>query len=80
MPIKGSANRAEGNSTLCTVCARCGKPLPTEVGHAHPLDQAVRRETWGLVGQRGGWPAVFPTCTACRDAGWRPPSATDAVA
>lgn len=74
MAIKGSATRAEGNTTLRTACASCGKAIPTEVGHAHPLDQATRRETWGLVGQRAGWPAVFATCTACRDAGWRPPA------
>src|SRR5437773_2824273 len=49
MPTSGSACRAEGNQTLRTVCANCGKSIPTEVGHAHPLDEDVRRETWGLV-------------------------------
>jgi len=52
MPTSGSACRAEGNQTLRTVCANCGKSIPTEVGHAHPLDEDVRRETWGLVGYR----------------------------
>jgi len=73
MPTKGSASRAEGNQTLRTICAGCGKPIPTEVGHAHPLDEAVRRETWGLVGHQGREKTVFPTCDACHDAGWRPP-------
>lgn len=50
MASRGSAYRAEGNQTLRTVCANCGKSIPTEVGHAHPLDVDVRRETWGLVG------------------------------
>jgi len=72
MPIKGSACRAEGNQTLRTVCANCGKSIPTEIGHAHPLDEDVRRETWGLVGYRAGRKTVFPTCGACHDAGWRP--------
>ena len=72
MPIKGSALRAEGNPLLRTVCAHCGASIPTEVGHAHPLDEAVRHETWGLVGYGDGPPRVFPTCTACYDAGWRP--------
>ena len=73
MAIKGSAYRAEGNQTLRTVCANCGKSIPTEVGHAHPLDPDVRRETWGLVGHLGARKLVFATCTACRDGGWRPP-------
>jgi len=73
MPTKGSACRAEGNPTLRTVCANCGKPIPTEVGHAHPLDEDIRRETWGLVGYHSGLKTVFPTCAACRDAGWCPP-------
>ena len=41
MPTSGSACRAEGNQTLRTVCANCGKSIPTEVGHAHPLDADV---------------------------------------
>ena len=41
MPSRGSAYRAEGNPTLRTVCAHCGKSIPTEVGHAHPLDADV---------------------------------------
>jgi hypothetical protein len=61
MPTKGSASRAEGNQTLRTLCASCGKSIPTEVGHAHPLDENVRRETWGLVGHRDGRKTVFPT-------------------
>jgi len=73
LPTKGSACRAEGNPTLRTICASCGKSIPTEVGHAHPLDEDVRRETWGLVGYHGEEKSVFPTCTACHDAGWRPP-------
>jgi len=73
MPIKGSALRAEGNPLLRTVCAHCGASIPTEVGHAHPLDEALRHETWGLVGYGDGPPRVFPTCTACYDRGWRPP-------
>jgi hypothetical protein len=72
MATKGSAYRAEGNPTLRTVCANCGKPIPTEVGHAHPLDEGIRRETWGLVGYDWGLKTVFPTCAACHDAGWRP--------
>ena len=71
MPTSGSDCRAEGNQTLRTVCANCGKSIPTEVGHAHPLDEDVRRETWGLVGYRAGRKTVFPTCAACHDAGWR---------
>jgi hypothetical protein len=73
MPSKGSAYRAEGNQTLRTVCANCGKSIPTEVGHAHPLDAGIRREIWGLVGYHYGRKTVFPTCVACHDAGWRPP-------
>ena len=69
MPVKGSASRGEGNPTLRTLCASCGKSIPTE---AHPLDEAIRRETWGLVGYDQGRKRVFPTCAACRDAGWRP--------
>jgi hypothetical protein len=76
MATKGSAWRAEGNPTLRTVCAACGKSIPTEVGHAHPLDEALRRETFGLVGRHGSsWKAVFPTCAECHRAGWRPPGA-----
>jgi hypothetical protein len=73
VPSKGSGSRAEGNQTLRTVCANCGHSLPTEVGHAHPLDESIRRETWGLVGYLAGQKTVFPTCAACREAGWRPP-------
>jgi 5-methylcytosine-specific restriction endonuclease McrA len=73
MPSKGSGYRAEANQTLRTVCANCGKSIPTEVGHAHPLDADIRRETWGLVGYHGTLKTVFPTCAACHDAGWRPP-------
>ena len=72
MPSKGSSYRAEGNPTLRTVCASCGRAIPTEVGHAHPLDEEVRRETWGLVGYLARQEVVFPTCAACYGAGWRP--------
>ena len=73
MASKGSAFRAEGNATLRTTCAECGAPIPTEVGHAHPLDETVRRETWGLVGLLAGRKTVFATCDACHQKGWRPP-------
>ena len=73
MAIKGSALRAEGNPTLRTVCAGCGKSIPTEIGHAHPLDEGIRRETWALLGHRAGREAVFATCSACHAAGWLPP-------
>ena len=73
MATKGSTHRAEANPTLRTLCAGCGRSIPTEVGHAHPLDEAARRETWGLVGFRGRDKQVSPTCTHCYDAGWRPP-------
>jgi 5-methylcytosine-specific restriction endonuclease McrA len=73
VPSKGSTCRAEANPTLRTVCAYCSGSIPTEVGHAHPLDQDVRRETWGLVGYLAAQKTVFPTCTTCHDAGWRPP-------
>ena len=72
MSIKGSAQRAEGNATLRTKCANCGKSIPTESGHAHPLDEAIERETWGLAGILGHERAVFATCAECHDAGWRP--------
>jgi hypothetical protein len=72
MPVKGSAFRAEVNPTLRTLCAHCGKSIPTEVGHRHPLDQDTRRETWGLVGYLAKEKTVFPTCAACYDTGWRP--------
>ncbi len=76
MAQKGSLFRAEANPALRTVCAHCGKSIPTEVGHSHPLDaedRGVWRETWGLVGIENGSPRVFPTCTECHQAGWRPP-------
>ena len=73
MAVKGSALRAEANPTLRTTCANCGKSIPTEAGHPHPLDEAVRRETWGLVGWIGRRKAVFATCDACHAMGWRPP-------
>ena len=74
MPIRGSAYRAEGNKTLRTVCANCGKSIPTEAGHAHPLDEAVEQETWGLVGALDGERMVFSTCAVCHDVGWKPPA------
>jgi hypothetical protein len=70
---KGSALRAEGNPTLRTTCANCGRSITTEAGHPHPLDESLRRETWGLVGQLAGRKTVFATCDACHEAGWRPP-------
>ena len=73
MATKGSMFRAEANPTLRTQCAHCGKSIPTEVGNAHPLDEAVRRETWGLVGLLAGRKSVFATCDACHASGWRPP-------
>ena len=72
MPSKGSSYRAEGYQSLLTVCASCGRSIPTEVGHAHPLDENVRRETWGLVGYQARQKVVFATCTACYGAGCRP--------
>jgi len=74
VPIRGSAYRAEGNTTLRTTCVHCGKSIPTEAGHAHPLDEAIEQETWGLVGFIGGERTVFATCTVCYEAGWRPPA------
>jgi hypothetical protein len=73
MPTKGSALRAEANATLRTVCASCGKSIPTEAGHPHPLDETMRRETWGLVGLGAERSRVFATCDACHSGGWRPP-------
>ncbi len=73
MPSRGSSYRAEGNQTLRTVCASCGGSIPTEVGHAHPLDEDFRRETWGLVGYHAQQKAIFPTCAACYGAGGPPP-------
>jgi arginine repressor len=52
----------------------CGKSIPTEAGHAHPLDEAIEQETRGLVGFIGGERTVFATCTVCYEAGWRPPA------
>ena len=74
MPIRGSAHRAEGNPTLRTLCTHCGKSIPTEASHAHPLDEAIQRETWGLSGTVDGQHTVFPTCAVCHDSGWRPPT------
>jgi hypothetical protein len=39
----------------------------------YPLDQALARETWGLVGNVAGRKTVFATCDARHHAGWRPP-------
>ena len=74
MPTKGSAYRAEGNATLRTICAHCGTSIPTEAAHAHPLDEAIEQETWGLVGVLDGERTVFPTCAVCHDGGWKPPA------
>ncbi len=76
MAQKGSQFRVEGNTALRTVCAHCGKSIPTEVGHAHPLDaedRGVWRETWGLAGMDERGLRIFPTCNECYQAGWRPP-------
>ena len=73
MASKGSALRAEGNPTLRTICANCSRSIPTEAGHPHPLDETLRRETWGLVGLVAGRRIVFATCDLCHEAGWRPP-------
>ncbi len=80
MAIKGSAIRAEGNESLRAVCANCGKSISTEVGNAHPLDENVKRETWGLLGRHAGQPKIFPTCAVCHAAGWRPPHYGDVMA
>ena len=72
MATKGSTYRAEANTTLRTVCAHCGKVIPTETGNAHPLDETVKRETYGLQGDRGGREATFATCAECYATGWRP--------
>jgi hypothetical protein len=50
MPTKGSASRAEGDATLRTVCAACGKAIPAASRACTPLDDDVGREIWGLVG------------------------------
>lgn len=73
MASKGSTYRSEANATLRTVCEHCGKSIPTEAGNAHPLDETVRRETYGLLGDRAGKKAIFATCRACHDEGWTPP-------
>jgi len=73
MATKGSALRAEGNPTLRTTCAHCGRSIPTEAGHPHPLDESLSRETWGLVGYLAGRKTVFATCEPCHESGWRPP-------
>lgn len=72
MATRGSAHRAEMNTTLRTRCTCCGKSIPTETGNAHPLDEALRRETYGLVGNGAGRKTIFAACAACHDAGWRP--------
>jgi len=75
MPSKGSSYRAAGNQTLRTVCASCSRSIPTEVGPAHPLDEDLRRETWGLVGYHAQQKAVFrPVPLATAPAGGLPTS------
>ena len=71
--MRGSALRAEGNQTLRTLCAKCGRSISTEVGHAHPLEEGAGRATWGLVGSFAGRPKTWAVCGDCHDAGWRPP-------
>ncbi len=60
---------------LRAICANCSQSIPTEAGHPHPLDETLRRETWGLVGLLAGRKTVFATCDPCHEAGWRPPDA-----
>lgn len=74
MATKGSTYRSEANPSLRTSCAACDKSIPTETGNAHPLDESVKRETYGLVGGRSGRKTIFAVCAACHDAGWRPPA------
>ena len=55
------------NKTLRTTCSNCGTDIPTDV------DADVKqRKTWPLIGEQGGKPAVFATCTKCYESGWRP--------
>lgn len=75
MPSRGSALRAEQNVTLRVGCASCGKVISTEVSLPNSLDDIPGRETYGLIGYQGRARAVFATCAACHDAGWRPPAA-----
>lgn len=67
---KGSAARAELNKLLRTVCAGCGKSISTETGHSLGEKEYPTR---GLVGIKNGKKAIFPTCSVCYDAGFRPP-------
>lgn len=73
LPTRGSACRAEANGTLRVSCAQCGKSIPTEIGHAHPLDESIPRDAWGLVGYDAGRARIFSTCATCHDLRWRPP-------
>jgi 5-methylcytosine-specific restriction endonuclease McrA len=73
MATHGSAIRAEGNVLLRATCGHCGESFSTEVAHSHPLDEHLAREAWGLVGEARGRRAIFATCSACHDSGWRPP-------
>ena len=54
---------------------KVGRPTvpATAIGHAHPLDENVRLDTWGLVGDGAGRATMFSTCAACRDREWSPP-------
>src|SRR6266849_2825426 len=67
MAQKGSQFRAEANPALRTVCAHCGKRIPTEVGHPHPLDaedRGVWRETWASSASRTGVRKSSPPATS----------------
>jgi hypothetical protein len=46
---KGSACRAERNQTLRSICPNRRRPI-LDQGHALPLGENIRHETWGLVG------------------------------
>lgn len=73
MSVRGSALRAEGNLTLRTSCASCGRSVSTETGHAHPLDGKPGPEIHALFGERWGVRTIFPVCSACLASGWQPP-------
>ena len=73
MSRNGSAHRAEEAPTLRTECVNCGQSTPTERGHADRLETDIRLHNWGLVGYQVDLKTVFPTCSDCYDAGWRPP-------
>ena len=66
---QGTQTKARKNNTLVTLCASCGKTIPTDIDD----DIATGIETRGLVGyDENGAKKVFPTCTECYEKGWRP--------